>query len=102
MYALGTAYPLSLLLIVAALAAVSGFSAAVLARTKKRRPRRIFVVGFVCGLAASTVLRRRRRRLNIFRAVVPVRRPARAKSSGQAVFNVAQRISALALGFALR
>lgn len=102
MYALGPTYPLSLLFIVAAIAAISGFSAAAAARRNRRRPGRIFVVGFVCGLAASTVLRRRRRRVNIFRAVVRVLKPVRTKRLGQAVFNVAQRVSALALGFALR
>jgi hypothetical protein len=59
MGSLGTTQLISLLLAVATVAALCGFVAST-ARMKKRRTRRIFLVGFFCGLVAGGVLRGRR------------------------------------------
>jgi hypothetical protein len=57
---LGTTQLISLLLVVAAGAALCGFVAPTAARRKRRRTRGIFLVGFFCGLVAGGVLRGRR------------------------------------------
>jgi len=54
---------MTLLLAVAVVAAMAGFTASVLMRRNKRCERGHFVLGFVCGLTAGTVLRRRLRGL---------------------------------------
>lgn len=77
MGSLGPIHLIAGLLVIIIVAAMSGFS---LARTNKRRARVSFVVGFVCGLTAGTVLRRRRHWLTVFRTarrwldVAPTRR----------------------------
>jgi hypothetical protein len=60
MGSLGTTQLISLLLVVAAGAALCGFVASTAARRKRRRARGIFLVGFFCGLVAGGVLRGRR------------------------------------------
>jgi hypothetical protein len=59
MWSLGTTQLISLLLAVAAVAALCGFVAST-ARRKKRRTRGIFLVGFFCGVVAGGVVRGRR------------------------------------------
>ena len=69
MGSLGTTQLVSLLLAVAAVAALCGFVAST-ARRKKRRARGFFLLGFFSGLMAGTILRGRRRGLNLLGAPV--------------------------------
>jgi hypothetical protein len=62
MWSLGPTQLIALLVAVAITAAMCGFAASVLARRNKRRTRRIFVVGFCCGLLAGGIVRNKRRR----------------------------------------
>jgi hypothetical protein len=59
MGSLGTPQFIVLLAVVAAAAALCGFIASTLARSKKRHPRRFFMTGFFCGFTAGVVVRRR-------------------------------------------
>jgi hypothetical protein len=61
MWAIGPTHVIALLLVVAALASVSGYLGSALARRKKRRSRAYFTVGFVCGLTTGAILRGRSR-----------------------------------------
>lgn len=69
MASIGTTPLIALLLAVAAIAALCGFFAATVAQGRKRRARRIFVVGVFCGLLAGELVRVRRRGLRALSAV---------------------------------
>jgi len=69
MGSLGPTQLIALLLAVAIVAATGGFVASAIARTNKRRTRRLFLLGFVCGLTAGAVLRGRRRSLHAWRGL---------------------------------
>jgi hypothetical protein len=69
MGSLGPAYLISLLLAVAMIAAACGFITSAVSRRNKRRTHRLFLLGFVCGLIAGLILRRRLRGLNALRAI---------------------------------
>jgi hypothetical protein len=78
---LGPAHLLALLLAVAIVSATCGFIGSAVSRRNKRRARRVFLLGFVCGYVAGPVLRRRRHGLNALTTAVsqavarqPVRR----------------------------
>lgn len=58
MGSLGPMQVISLLVAVAAAAALCGFVASTIARRKRQRARRFFVVGFFCGFTAGVVVRR--------------------------------------------
>lgn len=74
MLSLGAAQLLSLLLVVGALAGLGGFVAATLARRKKRRTRKVFLAGVLCGLLAGEIVHLRRRGLiALGRTAPPVR-----------------------------
>jgi hypothetical protein len=68
MWAVGPTHLIALLLVVAALASVSGYLGSALARRKKRRARTYFTVGFVCGLTTGAILRGRSRGLSALAA----------------------------------
>ena len=63
MVSLGTTQLISLLLAVTVAAAMSGFFAAVVTRRPRRRTRRVFLAGVVCGVMARELVRGRRRAL---------------------------------------
>ncbi|GAB3231557.1 hypothetical protein [Mycolicibacterium hippocampi] len=63
MDSLGTTQLISLLLAVTVAAAMSGFFAAVVTRRPRRRTRRVFLAGVVCGVMARELVRGRRRAL---------------------------------------
>lgn len=69
MGSLGPTQLIVLLVAVATIAAICGFIASAVARRNKRRARGSFLVGFVCGLMAGTILRGRRRGLNALGAL---------------------------------
>ncbi len=69
MGSLGPTHLISLLLAVAIIAATCGFIASAVVRSNKRRARRLFLLGFFCGLMAGVILRGRRRGLNALGAV---------------------------------
>ena len=69
MGSLGSTHLISLLLAVAIIAATCGFIASAVVRRNKRRARRLFLLGFFCGLMAGAILRGRRRGLNALGAV---------------------------------
>jgi hypothetical protein len=69
MEAVGPTQLIVLLIAVAAIAATSGFLGSVVVRRRKRRTRGIFVLGFLCGVTAGTILRTRRRILYALGAV---------------------------------
>jgi uncharacterized membrane protein YfcA len=82
---LGPAYLPALLLAVAIVSAACGFIGSAVARRNKRRARRVFLLGFVCGYVAGPVLRKRRRGLNAFASAAShVRQslPARRRQVG--------------------
>ncbi len=58
-----------LVVAVAAIAGTTGFLAAGVLQGQKRRARRFFVLGFVCGVTAGAVLKFRRRGLRAFGAL---------------------------------
>ena len=59
MGSLGTAQFISLLLAVALAAAMCGFITSTVVRRNKRSSRRVFLVGFFCGMTAAMVAHRR-------------------------------------------
>lgn len=68
-----------LLVVVAATAALCGYTASAIALRKKERQQRSFTVGLLCGFAAGVIVRRRWRdvgRLAI-RTLLSVTRPSR-------------------------
>jgi len=65
---LGPTYLVVLLLGVGTVAALTGFIAATIAQRSNRRSRKIFAVGFTCGLLAGAILRRRHRGASGFAA----------------------------------
>jgi hypothetical protein len=69
MGSLGPTHLISLLLVVAIIAATGGFIASAVVRRNKRRARGSFLLGFFCGLMAGVILRTRRRGLNALAAV---------------------------------
>lgn len=70
MGSLGPAHLVALLLVVAIVSATCGFTASAVARRHKKRARRVFLLGFVCGYVAGPVLRKRRRGLNALTTAV--------------------------------
>ena len=56
----GAALLMSLLLVVAVVAALCGFLAATAVHQRNRRTRRVFLVGIFCGLLAGQIVRGRR------------------------------------------
>jgi hypothetical protein len=82
MWAIGPTHVIALLLVVAALASLSGYLGSALARRKKRRARAYFTVGFVCGLTTGAILRGRSRGLNALAAVAR-RVDIRPRSAGR-------------------
>ena len=52
---------ITLLAVVSAAAALCGYTASAIARRKKQRPERSFIVGLLCGFTAGVIVRRRRR-----------------------------------------
>jgi hypothetical protein len=68
---MGSLVPIHLTLFLAAiiLAAVAGFVGSAIARRRKRRARRYFLLGFSIGFIAGLILQRRRRVLNDLGAV---------------------------------
>jgi hypothetical protein len=97
MGSLGPTQLIALLLAVATIAAIGGFVASGVARRNKRRTRRLFLVGFFCGLMAGAILQGRRRGLNVLRALAArtAIRPPRAGIRGDSV-----RFATRALSFA--
>jgi hypothetical protein len=89
MGSLGPAYLISLLLAVAIIAAACGFITSAVSRRNKRRTHRLFLLGFVCGLIAGPILRRRLRGLNALGAVarcIDARLPSAGKRYGTDYF----------------
>ena len=70
MGSLGPAHLLALLLVVAIVSATCGFIASAVSRRNKRRARKVFLLGFVCGYVVGPVLRKRRRGLNALTTAV--------------------------------
>jgi hypothetical protein len=70
---------IALLLVVAIVAAIAGFVGSAIARRRRQRARRFFVLGFSCGLLTGRMLRRRRRRVvSIAPCTIRLRRLATA------------------------
>jgi len=69
MGSLGPTHLISLLLAVAIIAATCGLIASAVTRRNKRRTRGFFLLGFFCGLMAGAILHGRRRGLNALGAV---------------------------------
>ena len=98
MQAVGATHLIVLLIAVAAIGVASGFLGSILVRRRKRRARRIFVLGFLCGVTAGAILRTRRRTvyaLGAFGHDVGVL-PRRAGTRGDA-YRFAARTLALAV-----
>ena len=68
MGSVGGTHLIALLLAVAIIAATSGFIASTVA-LKKKRARKFFALGFLCGFVANPIVRRRRRGLNVLGTV---------------------------------
>ena len=64
MGSLGPSHLIALLLAVAIIAAIGGFITSAVTRRNKRRARGFFLLGFLCGWMAGSILRGRRRGLN--------------------------------------
>ena len=69
MGSLGPTHLIALLLAVAIIAAICGLIASAVVRRNKRRARGFFLLGFFCGLLAGAILRGRRRGLNALGAL---------------------------------
>ena len=69
MGSLGPTHLISLLLVVAIIAATYGLFASAVARRNRRRARGFFVLGFFCGFMLCTSLRGRRRGLKVLGAL---------------------------------
>jgi hypothetical protein len=69
MQAVGPMQLILLLVAVAMIAAACGFLGSLVVQRKKRRARGYFVLGFLCGVTASAILRVRRRSLHALGAV---------------------------------
>jgi hypothetical protein len=65
MPSLGATHLIALLLAVAIIASIGGFVASAARRKNKRRARRWFALGFVCGLVAGAKLGTKRPGLNL-------------------------------------
>lgn len=63
MGSLGPAQVISLLVAIAAAAALCGFLVSTIARRKRQRARRFYIVGFFCGFTAGVVVRRQWREI---------------------------------------
>jgi hypothetical protein len=94
MQAVGPMQLIMLLVAVAVVAAAAGFLASVVVRRNKRRTRGVFVLGFLCGVTAGTLVRTRRR---IRRALGIGLRPRRVETRGDA-HRLAARALALTAG----
>jgi hypothetical protein len=70
MGSLGPVQLLAVLLIVAIVSAACGFIGAAVSRRNRRRARRVFLLGFVCGYVAGPVIRRRRGGVNALTTAV--------------------------------
>jgi hypothetical protein len=74
---------LLLMLGVATVAGLSGYTGSVLARRRRRRARGVFVLGFLCGAVTGGVVRSRRRRrrvtYRVARCVLPSSRRSVAR-----------------------
>lgn len=68
---LGPMYMIALLLAVAIIGAISGFIASAAVLRKRRRARRYFVLGLLCGLTTGAMLRRRRRAIGRLVTIAP-------------------------------
>jgi hypothetical protein len=66
---MGTLGPTHLIALLLAVAIIAAFIASAVAHRNKRRARRFFLVGFVCGLMTGAILRGRRRHLNALAAL---------------------------------
>jgi hypothetical protein len=68
-----------LLVVVAAGAALCGYTASAIAQRKRQRPQRSFTVGLLCGFAAGAIVRRRWRDIGrlAVRALLSATRPNR-------------------------
>lgn len=78
MQAVGPTQLILLLVAVAIIAAACGFLGSLIVQRKKRRARGYFVLGFLCGATATTIMRARRRSLRPLAAVgqrIGLRRP---------------------------
>jgi hypothetical protein len=69
MQAVGPTHLILLLVAVAALSAAAGFLGSLVMQRKKRRARGYFVLGFLCGVTATAILRVRRRSLHVLGAI---------------------------------
>lgn len=69
MGSIGPMHLISLLIVVAVIAATCGYLGSVVAQRNMRRTRGIFLLGLGVGLVASAVLRGRRRVLNVLASV---------------------------------
>jgi hypothetical protein len=68
MGSVGPTQLIALLVAVAVIAATSGFLASTVA-LKKKRARKFFALGFLCGFVASPIMLRKRRGMNVLGAV---------------------------------
>jgi hypothetical protein len=85
MGSLGPMQVISLFVVVAGAAALCGFVGSTIARRKRQRARRSFIVGFFCGFTAGVVVRRRWREIGrlAVRVLGPAALPSRLGQSPQ-------------------
>jgi len=69
MGSLGPTHLISLLLVIAIIAATYGLFASAVARRNKRRARGFLILGFFCGFMLCTILRGRHRGLKVLAAI---------------------------------
>jgi hypothetical protein len=93
MQAVGPTQLIVLLVAVAVVAAASGFLGSIVVRRRKRRARGVFVLGFLCGVTASALLRTRRRIRHALGQVVGIR--LRKSETRSDAYRLATRVLAL-------
>ncbi|MDT5068865.1 MAG: hypothetical protein QOK02_5020 [Mycobacterium sp.] len=96
MQAVGPTQLLVLLAAVAIVAAASGFLGSVVMRRRRHRARGVFVLGFLCGVAAGALPRTRRRIRYALRGVSRGIPPRRAETRSDA-YRLAARAVMLAM-----